>query len=108
MSPGLAPKAAAALGLLLPWAGLPIGIAFLMLDDPRKARLGWIAIGWSIAGTVLNLLLLVPPLLGIWALVKSHAPSGGGGIPGVPSVPPTDGGDLNTLCLRLFMFGFGV
>ncbi len=103
VSPGLAPKAAAALGLMLPWAGLPIGIAFLMLDDPRKVRLGWIAIGWSVAGTVLNLLLSLPLLLGLWSLVKSHA-VGGGGIPGLPGVPGNGGGDMNSLCLRLPMF----
>ena len=87
--PELASKAAAALGLLFPWAGLPIGLAFLMLDDPRKVRLGWIAIGWSVAGTIIGGLLLVLPLLTLWPLMKSllSHPGAGGGIPGLPATP---------------------
>jgi hypothetical protein len=108
VSPGLAPKAAAALGLMMPWAGLPIGIIFLMLDDVRKAKIGWIAIGWSVVGTILNLLLSLPLLLAIWAMIKSHGAAPGGGlpsIPGVPSMPSMGGGDIVLMRLRtLFMF----
>ena len=93
--PDLAAKAAAALGLMFPWAGLPIGLAFLMLDDPRKARLGWIAIGWSVAGTILNALLFLLPLATLWPLVKSllSHPNAGGAGGGVPGLPPLGGGD---------------
>ena len=91
VNPGLAPKAAAALGMLFPWAALPIGIVFLMLDDPRKAKLGWIAIGWSIAGTVLNVLLFVVPLIGLLPELKSLIPHGGG-LPGGGGMPGGAGG----------------
>lgn len=91
VNPGLAPKAAAALGLFFPWAGLPIGMAFLMMDDPRKAQLGWIAIGWSIGGTILSILTLILPLLGLLPMLKSLAPHAGGA--GVPGLPPLGGGE---------------
>jgi hypothetical protein len=91
VNPSLAPKAAAALGMLFPWAALPIGITFLMLDDPRKVRLGWIAIGWSIAGTVLSTILFVLPLLGLLPFLRSMLAHpgglpGGGGSAGMPSL----------------------
>ncbi|MBV9850884.1 MAG: hypothetical protein JO250_14525 [Armatimonadetes bacterium] len=107
VSPGLAPKAAAALGLLFPWAGLPIGIAFLMLDDPRKAQLGWTAIGWSIAGTVLNFLLFVLPLATVWPVVKSllsHPPGGGPPGGGIPGLPPTGGEEILVPTLFSMLF----
>lgn len=90
----LAPKAAAALGLMFPWAGLPIGIAFLMLDDARKAKLGWIAIGWSIGGTILNVLLFVIPLLGLLPYLKDFVPHNGG-IPGGGGQPGGAGGGIS-------------
>ena len=105
INPALAPKAAAALGFLFPWAGLPIGLAFLMLDDPRKAKLGWIAIGWSVAGTVLNGLLFLLPLLSLWPVLKSftpHPPTGGGLPPGLPPI----GGEEQFLSLHLFFRAF--
>lgn len=87
----LAPKAAAALGLMFPFIGLPVGIVFLMLDDPRKTQIGWMTIGWSVLGTVLNsiafsvlLALLAPLLKGI-----PHPGGSPGGLPGVPDM----GGD---------------
>ena len=88
----LAPKAGAALGLLFPWIGLPVGMVFLMLDDPRKTQLGWLLIGWSVLGTVLNTLALgalVGPLL---ALLKGIPHPGGAAPGGLPSLP-TDGAD---------------
>ena len=101
--PSLAPKAAAALGLLFPWAGLPLGLTFLMLDDPRKVQLGWITIGWSIVGTVLNGLAVLLPLATLWPVVKSllsHPTAGGGGsIPGMPSL---GGGEENFLFSCIF------
>ena len=89
----LAPKAAAALGLTFPYVGLPVGIVFLMLDDPRKTQLGWITIGWSIAGSVLNVVALAATVGPLLAALKALAPHGAGGaaptIPGMPDV----GGD---------------
>ena len=91
-SSSLAPKAAAALGLLFPLVGLPVGIVFLMLDDPRKTQIGWILIGWSLAGTLLSvapLLLALGPLL---AVLRGLLPHPGSPAPAVPGLP-TDGGE---------------
>ncbi len=89
----LAPKAAAALGMLFPFVGLPAGMIFLMLDDPRKTQLGWLLIGWSIAGTVLSVISLAVTLGPVWAVLRGLLPHPGGSAP--PSLPglPADGGE---------------
>lgn len=43
------------LGLLLPVVAFPVGLIFLMLDDPRKAQIGRWNLAWSVAGTLLHL-----------------------------------------------------
>lgn len=88
----LAPKAAAAMGMLFPYVGLPAGILFLMLDDPRKTQLGWMMIIWSIVGTVLNSIALALTLGPVWAVLRTLTPHPGGGA--APSIPglPADGG----------------
>lgn len=96
----LAPKAAVAMGLLFPLIGLPAGMIFLMLDDPRKTYLGWLMIGWSIGGTVLSvvpLLVTLGPLLG---LLHGLAPHPGGSPPSIPGLP-TDGSAGDGLRLLL-------
>jgi hypothetical protein len=63
-----ADRAAIALGLLFPLFGYPIGLAFIMLDDPRKLQLGKLTILWSTIGLVLSLfvsLAVAAPLLTI-------------------------------------------
>ena len=97
----LAPKAAAALGLMFPYIGLPVGIVFLMLDDPRKTQIGWMTIGWSVLGTVLNSIAF-SILLGLLApLLKGLPhPGGSGGLPGVPDMGG-DGAGLVLLHLLL-------
>ena len=77
----LAPKAAAAMGMLFPLIGLPAGIIFLMLDDPRKTHLGWLLIGWSLAGTALSVVPLLLTLGPLWALLRGMMPHPGGGSP---------------------------
>ena len=89
---GLANKAAAALGLMFPYVGLPVGIVFLMLDDPRKTQLGWATIGWSVLGSVLNGIAFT--LLGgmLLAALKALMPHGAGGAaPSIPGVPDMGG-----------------
>ena len=88
----LAPKAAAALGMLFPFIALPVGMVFLMLDDPRKTQLGWLMIGWSVGGSVISTLLFAATLGPLWAALKTLMPHPGGGA--APSIPglPTDGG----------------
>ena len=94
------------MGLMFPWAGLPIGLLFLMLDDPRKIRLGWMAIGWSVAGTVLNSVLVLLPLAALVPMIKSWlAHPGGGGGGAIPGLPPVGGGEETLtfpLMIRLF------
>lgn len=46
--------AAVALGLLFPLVAVPVGIVFLMLDDPRKSAIGRWNIAWGVAGTILH------------------------------------------------------
>ena len=70
----LAPKAAAAMGMLFPWIGLPAGIIFLMLDDPRKTHLGWLLIGWSLAGTVISVVAASSPRPAVGAAARTAAP----------------------------------
>lgn len=82
----LAPKAAAALGLMFPYIGLPVGMVFLMLDDPRKTQLGWLTIGWSVLGSILNGIALLATLAPLWGLLKAAHPSVPTGIPGVPNL----------------------
>lgn len=62
------------MGLLFPFIGLPAGMIFLMLDDARKARIGWVMIGWSLLGTVGGLILSVLASAPILALLKGFAP----------------------------------
>lgn len=97
----LAPKAAAALGMLFPFVGLPAGMIFLMLDDPRKTQIGWLLIGWSIAGTVLSVISLAVTLGPVWAVLRGLLPHpGGSAAPTVPGLP-TDGGEGILLLARL-------
>ena len=99
----LAPKAAAALGMMFPYIGLPVGIVFLMLDDPRKTQLGWMTIGWSVLGTVLNSIAF-SVLLGFLApLLKGLAPHAGGSPGGLPGVPDMGGDGAGLLLPGLFL-----
>lgn len=99
----LAPKAAAALGLMFPYVGLPVGIVFLMLDDPRKTQIGWMTIGWSVLGTVLNSLAF-SVLLGFLApLLKGLAPHAGGSPGGLPGVPDVGGDGAGLLLPCVFL-----
>ena len=88
----LAPKAAAALGMLFPYIGLPVGIIFLMLDDSRKTRIGWITIGWSLVGCVINGIVLGVLLVPALAFLKDILPHPGGSAPvGFPGLPNSSG-----------------
>ncbi len=52
---GLAAGATAAMGLLFPAIAIPVGIVFLMLDDKRKAQIGWLNILWGSVGSVIHI-----------------------------------------------------
>ena len=100
----LAPKAAAALGLIFPWVGLPVGMVFLMLDDPRKTQIGWMTIGWSILGTVLNTIAFSVLSAMVAPFLKGFVHPGGapGGLPSVPDM----GGDGTGLFLFRFIAAY--
>jgi len=98
----LAPKAAAALGLMFPVIGLPVGVVFLMLDDPRKTQLGWMTIGWSVLGTVLNSIAF-SVLLGLLAPLLKGLPHPGGSPGGLPSVPDMGGDGAGLLMPSLLL-----
>jgi hypothetical protein len=94
----LAVKAAVTLGLMFPYVAIPVGMVFLMLDDDRKTRLGWITIGWSLAGTAASILLFFLTLAPLFAVLKALVPQTGhgGGLPDL-HIPGVGSGDLNLL-----------
>ena len=98
----LAPKAAAAMGLLFPYIGIPVGIVFLMLDDPRKTQLGWMMIGWSVAGTVLNTVAFSVLTAILAPFLKDLLPHAGGAPGGLPGTPNLGGDGAGMLLPRLF------
>lgn len=99
----LAPKAAAAMGLIFPYFGIPIGMVFLMLDDSRKTQLGWMMIIWSVIGTVLNTLAFSALMAFIAPFLKDLVPHGGAP-GGMPSVPNLGGDGAGLLLPHLFAF----
>lgn len=58
-------RAAFWLGMLFPYLGLPIGLAFMMCDDRRRQEVGRLCIMWSILSGVVHCLLMFVSLLGI-------------------------------------------
>src|SRR5689334_20708673 len=54
---GVAKRAAFALGIGIPWIGLPVGWIFMMIEDSRKQAIGRVCAVWSMIGLVLHLLL---------------------------------------------------
>ncbi len=83
-------RAAFWLGITMPYFGFPIGLAFMMCDDPRRQEVGRICILWSLISGVLHTLLMIVSLLGMreWAAMflgaaKSGLNSRGGGLGGM-------------------------
>jgi hypothetical protein len=58
-------RAAFWLGMLFPYFGFPIGLAFMMCDDARKQEVGRLCILWSCLSGVVHLLLMFVSLLGM-------------------------------------------
>lgn len=54
-SSAVAKRAAIALALTLPFLGLPIGWAFMMIEDSRRQAIGRFCVNWSLLGLVLHL-----------------------------------------------------
>ncbi len=89
-SPSLANRSAVWLGLLFPWFGIPIALAFMMCEDRRKQEVGKLCLIWSLLATVLHILLFIVSLLGMReyiglfyaGLLKGLKAPGGGGLEG--------------------------
>lgn len=82
-------RAAFWLGMLMPYFGLPIGLAFIMCDDRRRQEVGRLCVLWSLLSSVIHLLLMIVSLLGMRQFLAAFmgsamnaAKSGGGGMGG--------------------------
>ena len=58
-------RAAFWLGMLFPYFGFPIGLAFMMCDDKRRQEVGRLCILWSILSGVVHLLFTVVSIIGM-------------------------------------------
>ena len=88
--PAVARRAALALALTIPWLGLPIGWAFMMVEDSRRQAIGRLCAVWSMIALVFHLLLmfvLVQPMISMaqqlllpmaTQMMKGREASGGG------------------------------
>ena len=54
---GVARRAAVALGLTIPFVGLPVGWIFMMIEDRNRQAIGRWCAAWSMIGLVLHLAL---------------------------------------------------
>jgi len=82
-------RAAFWLGISMPYFGFPIGLAFMMCDDPRRQEVGRLCILWSLLSGVVHCLLMFVSLLGMreWVMTLAGvalkgASSRGGGLGG--------------------------
>ena len=83
-NPKTANGAAIWLGLLFPYFGLPIGLAFIMCDDRRRQEVGRLCVIWSLISGAIHLVLMFLTLVGMReyfmaALNAAKAAGGKGG-----------------------------
>ena len=86
--PRMARRAAVLLALTVPFLGLPIGWAFMMMEDQRRQTIGRFCATWSLIGLVFHLLLMfvgmasltsyLPAILKASQAVSASARSGQG------------------------------
>lgn len=62
---GATGRAALWLGLLFPYFGLPIGLAFMMCDDRRRQEVGRVCITWSAISMAAHVLVGIALTLGL-------------------------------------------
>jgi len=86
-----ADKAAIAMGLLFPFVGYPLGIAFMMLDDARKTQLGRALLLWSTIGSVIAIVGTMMFLGSLSGLAGKLIPSSGAGSQIQKMIPSDDG-----------------
>lgn len=65
--PAMAKRAAILMGLTIPFIGLPVGWAFMMIEDRRKQSIGRYCATWSLIGLLIQ-------LLGMYVLAQQSAP----------------------------------
>lgn len=91
--PAVARRAAIALALVFPWFGLPIGWAFMMIEDRRKQAIGRFCAVWSAVALFFHILLMYALMASAISLFKQVLPAvsgvmrgagqgGGGGLGG--------------------------
>jgi hypothetical protein len=78
-------RAAFWLGLLFPYFGIAVGLAFMMCDDRRRQEVGRICIIWSLVSTVAHIILFFLSAIGMreyfmlaFNTLKSQARKAGG------------------------------
>ncbi len=91
--PAMARRAAVLLALTIPFIGLPVGWAFMMMEDRKRQAIGRYCANWSMIALVFHLLLsfvfmqslasYLPMLLGVAKSVQQKQQQDTG-IPGVP------------------------
>ena len=89
----MARRAAIALGITLPFIGLPVGWIFMMIEDRNKQAVGRLCATWSLLGLVAHLVLTwfmfqqaIPILMRVLTVAAgAMGPKGGGEAP--PSIP---------------------
>lgn len=93
--PGVARRAAVLLALTIPFIGLPVGWAFMMMEDRKRQAIGRYCVNWSLIALVFHLLLsfvfvqslasYLPMILGMTkSLQQNQQKQQDTGIPGVP------------------------
>lgn len=85
-NPKAANAAAIALGLLMPYFGLAIGLGFMMFDDRRRQEVGRICLLWSILSSALHVLFFFLAVLSMRTFLGEFLAglqsSRGGAVPG--------------------------
>lgn len=76
----VAKRAAIALALTIPFLGLPIGWAFMMIEDSRRQAIGRFCVNWSLVGLVLHLFLTYLGMQAMGQMALKYLPMIMGGL----------------------------
>ncbi len=79
-SSAVAKRAAIALALTIPFLGLPIGWAFMMVEDSRRQAIGRFCVNWSLLGLVLHLFLSFLGMKALGQMALQYLPMIAGGL----------------------------
>ncbi|HZP83179.1 MAG TPA: hypothetical protein VFB21_16170 [Chthonomonadaceae bacterium] len=80
--PAVAKRAAIALALVFPWLGLPIGWAFMMVEDRRKQAIGRFCAVWSAVALFFHFLLMYALTASAISMLRQVLPSVSGAMRG--------------------------